>query len=323
MNKTMKHFFLTLGLALCSFLLVPKIAEASSISLGIYPPIIQVDTTPPASISAPLEIHNLGDDSVQLKIILKPFKASDSENGQLTYLKDNESFGDDPLFLQRVKIFDDQDLIDSLDLAPKQVKKLTLNIEIPSDEPPSDYYFSVIFVSKTQLETDLNASQNAGGIGTNVLVSIGPKGTTKGAVKEFSAPFWLENGPVPFTVRIANESKHFINPKGEIMIKNMFGQTIGRVDLLPVNILSGTVRAIPSAAGGKKPIIDSQAALWPEELLIGPYAATLTLSLSEQGPILKKTIHFIGFPIQIILGVIVVAVILLLIRNKVRKQLLE
>ena len=301
--------------------------NASSLSLGVFPPIIQIDATPPADVSSPIEIQNMNEDPVQLKIIFKAFKASPSENGTPEYLKDGVSFGDDPFFFQKVKILDGEDMVGSIELAPKQIKKLTLNINIPADQPPSDYYFSVLFISKTQLEADTNNTQAAGGIGTNVLLTIGPKGTTTGVVKEFSAPFWLEKGPVPFTIRLANTSKHFINPKGQVLIKNMFGMTIGRVDLLPVNILSNTVRFIPgdySKTKNWKLEIGNwkmENALWPESFLLGPYTANLTISLSEQGPILKKTVSFIGFPIATILGLIIITILFLLIRNKVKRNL--
>lgn len=320
-----RNLFICLLVVLVS-LVFPREIEASSISLGVFPPIIQIESTPPANVSSPIEVQNMNDEPVQLKIIFKPFKSSLSENGTPEYLKDGAPFGDDPQFFQKVKVLDGEELVGSIELAPKQVKKLTLNIDIPADQPPSDYYFSVLFISKTQLETDTNNTQAAGGIGTNILLSIGPKGKTTGVVKEFSAPFWLEKGPVPFTVRVANTSKHFINPKGQILIKNMFGMTIGRVDLLPANILSNTVRFIPAdysktpKTQDLRPKIQDQA-IWPESFLLGPYTATLTLSLSEQGPILRKTTYFIGFPIASILGLIIVGILFLLIKNKVKQNL--
>jgi len=320
-------FWIVVFYFLFSIFYFPKI-YASSINLGIFPPIIQIDATPPANVSSPIEIQNKSDDPVQLKIIFKAFKASSSENGTPEFLKDGVSFGDDPFFFQKVKILDGEDMVGSIELAPKQIKKLSINIDIPADQPPSDYYFSILFISKTQLETDTNNTRATGGIGTNVLLTIGPKGTTTGVVKEFSAPFWLEKGPVPFTVRLANTGKHFINPKGQILIKNMFGMTIGRVDLLPVNILSNTVRFIPDdyfKTQDPKPKTQDQRpntqAFWPESFLLGPYTASLTISLSEQGPILKKTVHFIGFPIATIMGLIIVAIVFLLIRNKVKRNL--
>lgn len=303
---------------------IPK-ADASTLNLGIYPPIIQIDSTPPAEISTPFEIHNLSETEVQLRIIFKPFKADDFEAGQIKYLKDNENFGDDPLFFQRVKILDEEETVDSIELGAKQVKKLSLKIDIPEDEPPSDYYFQILFISKTQLETESNNSQNAAGIGTNVLVSVGPKGTTLGKIKEFSAPFWLESGPVPFTIKITNESKHFINPKGEIIITNMFGQKIGRVDLLPVNILAGSTRNVPSDNSKVKNVKYNTGdfTIWPENLLLGPYKANLTIALSEKGPILRKEVQFMALPIQGVLGLILTFLILVIIRRKIRKKLVK
>ncbi|MCL4354858.1 hypothetical protein M1349_05355, partial [Patescibacteria group bacterium] len=68
-------------------------------------------------------------------------------------------------------------------------------------------------------------------------------------------------------------------------------------------------------------VVVNNSALWPEKFLLGPYTATLTISLSEQGPILKKTVHFIGFPIATIIGLIIIAILFLLIRNKVKRKL--
>src|SRR6185312_6850779 len=132
----------------------------------------------------------------------------------------------------------------------------------------------------------------AGGISTNVLLSIGPSGKTTGNIEEFSAPIFTTGGPVPFSLKVSNTSKHFISPQGTILIKNMFGQTIGKVDLLPVNILSNTSRFLPS-----KNALDTHA-IWPEKFLLGPYSATLTLALSDQGPVYYRTIYFFALPIQ-------------------------
>src|SRR3989344_4647692 len=46
----------------------------------------------------------------------------------------------------------------------------------------------------------------------------------KTTIEEFSSNIFFEKGPVPFTVRVRNTGAHFIKPKSEIAIKNMFGQ---------------------------------------------------------------------------------------------------
>ncbi|MFH1536224.1 MAG: hypothetical protein ABIC96_04125 [Patescibacteria group bacterium] len=317
---------LKIGLLVVLVVLVvfPEKASASGISLGVSPPIIQIDTQAPSSIKAPFSIKNLGDENQELSILFKPFKASPQENGEVSYLPIDEIPGADPFIFEKIHIIDNDQSIVSVTLAPGQQKDLTLSIEIPRDEPPSDYYFSITFMSHPELaegsksdqmnqDNKQNQSLSIAGISTNVLLSIGPKGETQGTLEEFSSPFFLEKGPVPFTVRVKNASAFFIVPKGNILIKNMFGQTVGKINLLPVNILSDSIRQIPDSP-------ESLNALWPESFILGFYSAQLNLALSDSGPIYNKTVYFIGFPIQALIGLLIVIFLILLIRNRIRSR---
>jgi len=103
-------------------------------------------------------------------------------------------------------------------------------VEVPSDEPAGDYYFSVLFLSTSPASNSAQSSlSNAiGGVAMNVLLSIGPKSKTTGSTEEFSTPLFQPEGPVSFKVKIKNTSSHFIAPQAQIVITNMFGQKIGK-----------------------------------------------------------------------------------------------
>lgn len=295
---------------------------SANTSLGVFPPITQIEAEAPANIESLLEIHNFSDQAVDLAIQLKPFTASETGDGQITYL--NEVRGNDPLILQRVKIFDGNEEVRQITLASKQKRKLTIKIDLPKDEPPSDYYFSIIFLSQTDPADILNTSLSSAGIASNVLLSIGPKGETKAEIKEFSAPLFLTKGPVSFTLRVSNNSKHFITTRGEIIIKNMFGQKIGKVDLVPTNILSETTRSIENIkeASPSSEINQEQSkAYWPESFLLGPYTAELTISMAEEGPVFRRSINFIAFPVEVILGFFIVLIIIVIVVKKVRAKI--
>lgn len=308
-----------------SFLFLAK-ASAQSVSLGVYPPILQVNTTPPAEASSPISIYNLTDNSVNVKIILKPFTASGSENGNPAYLDQSPT---QSFIANNVKILDGKNIIDSITLSAKETKKIALSINIPKDQSRSDYYFSVIFISSEQSQIESNSSQSLGGVATNVLLSVGPQGPTNGEIKEFSAPFFIESGPVPFNLRILNSSDHYITPKGQILITNMFGQTIGKVELLPVNILSNTTRAIPDypsyvlASKDNNLKFDFKTAFWNEKVLFGLYKADLTISLSNSGPNFKRTIHFFAFPFYGVLTIILIIIIILIVRKRIKNRLVQ
>lgn len=308
------------------------IAHAQGVDIGIYPPVFQVQVTPPADVKVPFFIQNFSDQSVDLKLSLKPFTASGEENGQITFLEIPDY--PDPFILNRIAVLDNETPINSITLSPKQKRNLNLVLKIPSNEVKGDYYFSIVFASNPDVASNNNFLGASGGIASNILLSVGPQGKTQGILEDFSAPFFVSKGPLPFTVRLRNTSDHYITPKGDIIIKNMFGQSVGKVDLLSVNILSNTIRRIPDSlqsgtASDKnyekiKAVVKKNqfpVAIWPEKFLLGAYTANITLSLSSQGPVFKKTVMFFAFPIEYIIGILAIIGIVVFIILKVRQRI--
>lgn len=324
--------FIILILILCSFSLASKdIYAQSAVDIGIYPPIIEVNVTPPADIKVPFTVFNYTEQSVDLKLDIKPFTASTDENGQIVF--SDYSLLPDPFIENKILVFDKDKQVDSITLFPKQQKDLVLELKIPAKQAKGDYYLSLIFTSGAQNIEDTTSSGASAGITTNVLLSVGPQGKTKGILEDFSAPFFISKGPVPFTVRLRNTSNHFIAPRGDIIIKNMFGQAVGKVNLLPVNILSNSIRRLPDSLQGKvsdkdyaqiKSTVEKSkfpVAVWPEKLLLGFYKATVTLSLSDQGPVFRKETFFFAFPAEYLLTILIVIGIVSFIILRVKRKI--
>jgi hypothetical protein len=285
-------------------------AHAQNVDLGIYPPVFQIVANTPSDIKIPFTIENFTDLSVPLGISLKPFTADPAENGNITFL-DNPEYSD-PFLPQRIQVLDGDNSIGNLILSPKQKKDLTLEVQIPQNEPKGDYYLSLIFASNPNNETNTNSSQATIGIASNILLSIGPIGKASGNIEEFSTPFFTTKGPIPFTLRVRNSSDHYITPKGNIVIKNMFGQTIGKVNLLPVNILENTVRKIPDSKQ-----LDPIKAIWSEKFLVGPYTATLTMALSDTGPIFTRDIVFFALPVEYLIAILLIICLIIFIAVRI------
>jgi len=305
--KNLKFKICLLIFTICYLLFAIDKAEAKALSLGIYPPIIQIQIEPPANIDTPITIENHGQETVTLEILFKPFALSKEENGEIIYLT-----GKKPLIFENIKISEDEEIIEKVVIPPKQSKTLKLNLDIPKDEPLSDYYFSVLFVSENRPKERLNQLKIQGGIATNILLSIkgippliGAKPTSIGKIVEFSSPSFLEKGPVPFTVRLKNQSNHFITPQGAISIKNIFGKTIGQVKLSAVNILADTIR--------------SQETLWQGTFLFGPYTATLNINPSDKEPSLMKSTNFFVFPFRAFIIFIAIAYVILFLKNRLKR----
>lgn len=306
---------------------------AQNIDIGVYPPIIEIEASPPTNFKVPLFIQNFTDQSQDLSITLKPFRPSKDENGTLVFSDESVNDYPDPFILQRVEILDDSKAINSFTISPKQRKDLVLHIGIPQNEPKGEYYMSIVFSTNSSGSSG-NSTQVSASIVSNVLLSVGPLGKNQAILEEFSSTKFIFKGPVPFTVRLKNTSDHYISPKGNIVITNMFDQPIGKVDLLPVNILANSIRRIPDVlqSGTAKDsdykkiqsVVEKNStpvAVWPELFLVGPYTATLTISLSDNGPVYVKKISFFAFPAEYLLGILIIIGITIFIVVRVRKKI--
>lgn len=315
-----KIFFVFTGtiFALIGLLLPPQRAYAGDFSLGVYPPILQIQATTPAIISKDITVVNASKDEENVSIVLRPFEASGSNNGQVLYLPVGIKMSPDNDIFKKVQILDGDNPITQISLAPQAKKTLTLRIGLPKDEPGADYYFSILFISSDSIAQTTNGSHITAGIGANVLLSIAPKDATAGLLDDFSTPWFAQTGPIPFTVSITNLSRHFISPTGQILVRNMFGQLVGKVDLLSVNVLGNATRFIPSKEN--ETINNHPVALWNEKVLFGPYRANIVVSLSDEGPILTKTIYFFVMPWEYIIGFFFVLLVLAIVIERVTKR---
>lgn len=332
-KKTYLLFTILCFLFTIFYSLIPTVGyaqESPAFSLGIFPPILEINADPPSNIESQISIQNLSDSPQSLDIIFRSFRQSPKNNGEIEYLRQDQVEGPDPLIFQKIKVFDQDNEVKSITLEPLEAKDLKLGIGIEEGAPIGDYYFSVIFLSKRDQTFTQSALDLPGGIGTNVILSVGKKGETKGNILDYSSPFFLSSGPVPFTLLLKNNSNHYIVPRGSITVKNMFGKDMARLDILPQYILSmgerymiDTDQASPGASMTKTIQglnLKRNALIWPEKFLLGLYTAKMHVKLSDQGPDFERSISFIAFPSRIIFAVSFFAFILLGIYLKVRKK---
>lgn len=295
----------------------PQKSFAQSVSVGIYPPIIQMEMEPPAILNNAITLQNGSDQTITYSIFLMPFKPSGSKNGELEYDKSKLSEYKD--FFKGVQVSDKNKVISEIKLGPKQNKELTLRIAVAKGHPPRDYYFSVLFISQEGTGSKENSFVGArAGIATNVLVTLGPKTKSQGHIKEFSLSRFVTRGPVNFTLSLANTSPHYLSIQGNVLVRNIFGQTVGNINLVPANVLANSERFLESE---NNPDSFSPKLIWNENFLLGIYTADLTVALSEEGPVLKESVTFFAFPLELILGLLAGLILTIgIIRRVKRKQ---
>lgn len=315
-NLKLKTIFL---LVASGFLLVSAgPAAAQELNVGIYPPVIQVDAIPPALVNTVISIQNGSDQTATYSIFLMPFKDTKDKNGETEY--DRSLLTTYKSFFGKVRVMEGNKVVTQVSLAPHQTKEINLRIAVPKGETPRDYYFAILFISNAGGETDQSSFIGArAGVASNVLVSLGPKSKSSGFIKEFSSPKFVTRGPIDFTLNLANTSLHYVTINGNIVIKNIFDQTVGNIDFPRVNILASSERFIESEDNKSA----SPRIAWNEKFLLGIYKAELNVALSEDGPILKRQITFIAFPIEVLLGILVAIALTIGIVRRVRSKQIE
>lgn len=323
----LRIFFLVI-LYTCLSTLNTKLVHAENVNLRAYPSLIQIKAPTFSELNANVTVENLTENSVRIDTQIRLFKPSDAENGEIEY---QDPATDPDQILKKIHLFDGENAITGLTLGPNQKRQLKVQISLKENEPQNDYYFSVIFINKPKIyesqSDSKESSQNSfstidTGVASNILVSVGSQNSDKnsGSIEEFSSPKSLEKGPLPFTIKIHNNGSKYFTTKGIIYIKNMFGQTVGKIDLPSQNILSNSSRYLSNQTLQTPTYNLHPQVIWKEKFLLGFYEARLSLEAQGNTPI-TRSIRFFVFPAKFIAGSIVCLLLVLLISKRVKQKM--
>lgn len=183
-----------------------------------------------------------------------------------------------------------------LKLKPGETKSLTLSVLAPDDAIPGGHYAMVLHSPKNEIVLNATGSSIETNVGTLVYITVNGDIKQDARITDFSAPTFLEYGPVDFTATIRNESDIHINPIGHIAISDSFGKNVINLPLNNLNIFPYTSRTFENKLDQK----------W----LFGRYKASLQAGYGTAGGLLAATIFFWVIPWKIILLVLAAIVLL-------------
>ena len=211
---------------------------------------------------------------------------------------------------------------EGLKLAPNESAALNFTISVPADAEPGGKYAGILFgTSPPKVGGTQIAISNK--VGSLILVRVAGDAKESATVEEFSTPKdFLENGPVPFTVRVNNTGNVHVQPKGNIEIKNTFGKSVTTISVNEgdANVLPQSIRAFIDSEGDNL--------TWnPSGLTIGKFTATLTMIYGDPAKNLTDTVSFWIVPWKILLvlllGIIITILLLVLIVKKYNKWIVS
>jgi len=295
-------------------------AQAQSLSLGIYPPLLEVTMQPGKSITQVYKLYNNGDSDLVMTSFLAPF-VPDGDQGYIEIRQDEKPQSLDWISFQNA----DLQLGQSFALQQNSSQEVVLKIKTPENAQEEDHYFTLVFANDPNYSGLIgsNQSQNQIQIGANIILSISESGEPQhqAQISEFKltngfANIFLDSFTKPeFILKVKNTGPSFFKPLGNIKIKNPLGGTY-ILDLLPENVLTNSTRQISCQ-------INEEAAKCslPSKFLLGYYQAQVSFDLDKPGEEYQKEIFFLAFPWKITTVIIVIIGIGLFTIKKAKKTI--
>ena len=287
------------ALALVWVLCVVPATSRAATGLSIQPVKISETLTPGQSVTGTILLTNASDGPVDVEVNTQdfvPVGGADSiqfvgNAPGVTSVKDWITVGSNHVFSFKVG----------------ESKQIPYTITAPLTAEPGGH-FGVVFFKAT--------TPNAGGgslkigtqVGMLVLVAIPGNHLQKGNILDFNAPSFIQGGPVTFGIKFENTGTVHFEPKGSIVITNMFGQQIAEVPIDGQIVLPTSIKMLHET--------------WNVSgLLLGRYTAKAVIVDGDGNQLTTDSVHVWAFPLWYGASFLVTFVVLFCILRFLKKRI--
>ena len=299
--NTAPKIILPILLLAASTLFAPAAVQAqNALGLTAIPPRLEITIKPGETITKEIKVRNESKTERVINTTSKDFIVTDDKGTpvQIEGVDENSNRWAAASWVQVSP--------SNYVLKPGETKTLMVTIIAPENPTAGGHYAMVLHSPKNQATLSETGSAIETYVGTLLYVTVPGNIKESARISDFSAPGFLEFGPVTFKTTIANFSDIHIAPVGQIDIKNWFGGRTASLSLDSLNIFPGTSRQFLSTLNKK----------W----LFGRYTATLEAGYGTTGQALTAALVFWIIPwrlIILVLTAIIIGVLLgVLLRQK-------
>lgn len=184
-----------------------------------------------------------------------------------------------------------------LTLALGERARIPITISVPPDAEPGGFYGSVL-VSTIQSPDSNNVpaprSPLVARVGSLFFVTVAGDVEEGGQTLEISTlndQSWFESGPIEMGILYENTGSIHLNPYGELMVTNMFGEQVGFVELEPWFVLPESLRV--------------REVTWDREFLLGRYTVQASINRGYEDMVDKVSVSFWVLPWKLVTGLLV------------------
>ena len=312
-KKKMNHKILFI--LLCIFIGLPcSVRGQDSQMISVTPPLFQLSVTPGDVWQSEIKVVNGNKYPLTVYTELVNFEAT-GEVGRGTFSKKDDTQN---TLSNWISLLPGPYVID-----PEQSLSISFRIEVPKDAPPGGHYAAVLVSTEPpSIEPGVSAVRTSQVVTSLLFARIAGDVVESGTIREFRAvDSFVQEPSTEFSLRFENKGNVHLQPKGNIIISNMWGKERG---VIPVNyqthygnILPKSIREFSFSWKGNLSLAD-----------IGLFRAVVTLGYGEnESKNVDAVTYFWVIPIKatiITLLVLAFAVfsIVYMVKLYVRKMLL-
>ncbi len=272
------------------------------------PPKVDLQGNPGQTLTATLKVRNDSDETQNYAIDVTDFVVVDNQGTPI------------PVAPNASNRWSLRNWITAPQLVPVDaggIQVFNVTIKIPMGALPGGHYAMLTYTPNADAKPgDLKKTGNiiTQRVGTLFYVTVSGPVNEQASITKFSAPSFLEKGPVDFNGTIASLSDIHVDPKGTITISNPINSKVAEISVDAGNIFPETSRDF--------------SAIWNQTWGWGRYRADLNLTYGAAG-VLTATAFFWLFPIRLViysliaLIAVLTAVLLLNKRSKRHQEALE
>lgn len=316
MTQKSKHSIRGIFIFVCVFLFCGAYqVDAEGQSLSVTPPLFQLSVSPGDAWQSAIKVVNPNSYPLTVRAEVYNFEAT-GESGYGKFTPVNT----------------DQDVSGSLakwitlaetpyTIAPEQGQDIPFTVQVPKDASPGGHYAAILISTEPNAPGSGQVVQTVQTVTSLFFLRVEGDVHEEGNIREFRALDSVVDTPnVTFSLRFENKGNVHVQPRGDIIITNMWGTERGRI---PVNEKSDFGNVLPGTIRDFK-------FLWTSDFKItdiGRYKAQATLAYGENGVQSTDAVaYFWIIPVKwtmvtLLVLALFIALITLIVRTYIRRVL--
>lgn len=316
MKQLCKKIFYSIICITCVSVVGVVHAYADGQSLSVTPPLFQLSVSPGDEWQSAIKVVNPNSYPLTVHAEVFNFEAT-GESGYGAFIPIDTSTTSKDTLAQWIAI----------DSAPQSIpaeksQDISFIVHVPKDASPGGHYAAILISTEPSGGTKGQTVQTIQSVTSLFFLRVEGDVIERGDIREFRALDSVVNTPdVTLSLRFENKGNVHLQPKGDIIITNMWGTERGRI---PVNYKSSFGNVLPQS-------IRDFTFSWKSDFRvsdIGRYTARTTLAYGENGVQSTDAItHFWVIPVKwtlitILFILVSVGLVALIVRTYIRKMLM-